>query len=151
MKSGVYRILNTINGKCYIGSAVNIVNRWCEHRKGIKAKSHSQKLQNAFNKYGEDNFVFSIIERCAVEELLSREQYWIDHLDSYKNGYNTRPKAESSLCFNHSKQTKKKMSEPRKEMRRSEETKLKISQSHNERLRKEHEARRAAREAGIYC
>lgn len=97
MRSGIYAILNLINGKCYVGSAVNIQRRWRKHAECMQTKTHSRKLQNALNKYGVGNFKFLTLEHCAEELLLEREQYWIDGLDSYKNGYNTREKAASNL------------------------------------------------------
>ena len=109
MKSGVYRILNIVTGKCYVGSATHIAGRWNKHRKRIKEKTHSRKLQNALNKYGADNFEFSVLEYCEPEECVVREQYWIDFLDSYKNGYNSRPFAESQFGFRHSTESIQKM------------------------------------------
>ena len=123
MKSGVYQIRNIANGKCYVGSSNNISQRWCVHKGRIKNKIHSRKLQNAFNKYGWENFEFHILEHCAPEERAQREQHWIDKLDSFKNGYNTRKTAESQLGFRHSEETRQKM----KGRRHSEEARQKMS------------------------
>ena len=75
MKSGIYKILNIKNGKCYVGSAKRITTRWCKHRRRMEEKTHSRKFQNALNKHGVENFKFSILEYCKPEELLIREQY----------------------------------------------------------------------------
>lgn len=95
MKSGVYRIRNVVNGKCYVGSAANIKCRWSIHLGCLKADKHSRKFQNAWNKYGVGNFEFLIIEYCILENLVTREQHWIDFYDSFRKGYNTRPRAKN--------------------------------------------------------
>ena len=88
---GIYSITNLTNGKLYIGSSNNIYRRWREHKKLLnKNVHHSYLLQNAWNKYGENNFIFEIIEECSEDMLLEREQYYIDLYSSADNyyGYN---------------------------------------------------------------
>ena len=51
-------------------------------------KHNNTYLLQAWNKYGENNFIFTIIERCSKNELNQKEIYWIDKLDSHKSGYN---------------------------------------------------------------
>lgn len=86
---GIYMIRNVVNGKVYVGKSFDIEKRWANHRyelnKGIHVNNH---LQSAWNKYGEGNFEFSIIEECSEDELNNREIYWIKTLDTYHNGYN---------------------------------------------------------------
>lgn len=54
---GVYLIFNLINGKRYVGSSKDIYNRFYEHIHNLNhQKGHNAHLQNAWNKYGEDNF-----------------------------------------------------------------------------------------------
>lgn len=89
--SGVYSITNLKNGKLYIGSSNNIYRRWRDHKNLLKKdKHHSNHLQRAWNKYGEENFIFKILEECNEDILLKREQYYIDLYVSYDNefGYN---------------------------------------------------------------
>lgn len=94
-KSGIYGIKNKLNGKIYIGSASNISKRISNHKKYLRLNSHSNShLQRAWNKYKEKNFEFLIIE--ITNNLLLKEQYWIDEFDSFKKGYNLVPKAGSS-------------------------------------------------------
>ncbi len=99
-------IQNTVNGKCYVGSAVNFGKRWATHTGYLKkVDHHSQKLQRAWDKHGEEAFEFSIIEYIPLtgvksvdrDLLLPREDYWIETLDAVKNGYNVAPKAGSNL------------------------------------------------------
>lgn len=79
-ESGIYAIINTKNGKTYIGSTIDFEGRWKGHkydlRKGVHCNPH---LQNAWNKYGEDAFEFGILE-CLddIEELIKAEQFWMD-------------------------------------------------------------------------
>lgn len=90
-KGGIYMILNTYNNKCYIGSTNNFNRRKNEHFNALRNnKHHSQHLQKSFNKYGEDKFVFIILEKVTKEELTNREIFWVNFkksLDS-KYGYN---------------------------------------------------------------
>ena len=86
---GIYRLLNTITGRSYVGSSVHPRIRGKEHIALLKrGKSHSPKLQNAWNKYGASSFVFEVLESCAREALESAEVRWILALDSVTNGYN---------------------------------------------------------------
>jgi hypothetical protein len=86
----VYRILNTITGKSYVGISHNAKRRKKNHFERLKAGiHHSSKLQNSFNKHGELAFQFEILEQdIPVELSLDRERYWIKTLNSYRNGYN---------------------------------------------------------------
>ena len=108
--SGVYQIRNAINDKIYIGSAVNIQKRWREHISALKKnKHHSRYLQRSWNKYGEKNFEFVILEECepVKETLLEREQFYLDTLSSE---YNISPTAGSRLGAISSEETCKKIS-----------------------------------------
>lgn len=73
--SGIYKIENNINNKIYIGKAKNILKRWKAH-KGFERKRYPNKtLYKAFDKYGIENFDFSIIEKCDEEEFQSKIKY----------------------------------------------------------------------------
>ena len=127
MKTGVYKITNQANDKMYVGSAIDLMNRWYKHKSQLnKNKHHSIKLQRAWNKYGVDNFKFEIIEECDKEKLIEIEQYYIDLYDSYCNGYNSNPTARNMLGFKHSEESKIKMSESAKGKQLSDETKERL-------------------------
>lgn len=101
---GIYSITNTLNGHAYIGSAVNISKRWSKHISDLKNNGHhSGHLQNAWNKYGVDCFEFSILEQCKKEQLIEREQFYID---SEHPEYNIAPTAGSSLGREFSVETR---------------------------------------------
>lgn len=110
--SGIYKIQHINTGKLYIGSAVNIEQRWGEHiRRLRRGNHHSAKLQNAWNKYGSEMFAFSVIELVDdPSKLLEREQYWIDFANAAKSGYNMTPTAGSLLGHKFTEGTKEKMS-----------------------------------------
>lgn len=82
-KSGVYAVKLIDDGRIYIGQSVNIDNRLRNHLSSLRHEHHHNKyLQNAFNKYGENSFSFSIIEMVPVKDLDDREKYWISELSS---------------------------------------------------------------------
>lgn len=126
----IYQIKNKINGKIYIGSAVNFDRRKYHHIYLLNKNIHRNlKLQNSWNKHGEDNFEFYILEKVIEKEnLFCREQHWMDLLGCVENGYNIATIAGSTFGIklknprpiNHSK---------RVGYRHTEETKKKISQS----------------------
>lgn len=94
---GVYEILNTKNGKRYIGSSKELEKRFSQHRASLRNNNHKNNhLQRAFNKYGEENFNFSIIVYCDKSRRIDYEQYWINRLNACnpKNGYNIADEAQ---------------------------------------------------------
>jgi hypothetical protein len=109
-------------------------------------------MQNAWNKYGENLFEFSCVETVNnPEELIEREQFWIDKLKSVQNGFNLRKHARSNLGIKYSEESKQRISDahrgvPLDEERRkrmlgkpvSKETRLKISEAQRGRPRAPH-------------
>ena len=88
---GIYCIENMINHKKYIGQSTDISKRWVYHKNSLNGNYHiNTYLQNAWNKYGANNFKFYILEECEEDKniLNEKEQYWIDNFDSFNNGYN---------------------------------------------------------------
>jgi group I intron endonuclease len=76
---GIYRIKNLKNKKCYYGSSKNIEKRWRTHLNNLKnGKHHNAHLQRSWDKYGEDNFVFELVEECGETILLELEQKYLD-------------------------------------------------------------------------
>ena len=131
MISGIYKITNTRNGKIYVGSSKNLKERIWGHKCMLRKNNHHSKyLQNSYNLYGEEMFLFEIIEKCTKDNLLIREQYWMDFYNSYnrENGYNSRPKAQNNLGLKHSEETKKKIS--------LSKTGTKLSKKHKEKISK---------------
>jgi group I intron endonuclease len=84
MISGIYKIRNIVNGKCYIGSSKNIHKRLLTHRNNLCKGTHKNKhLQNAWNLYGDTSFVFEIVE--LTNKLFEVEQHY---LNTESNLYN---------------------------------------------------------------
>lgn len=109
--SGIYIIRNLINNKVYIGSAKNIRTRINIHKHYLNNnKHHSKKLQYSYNKYY-GNFLVSILEKTSIENLIIREQYWINYFQSYKQeyGFNILKTAGNSIGYKCSEETKKKI------------------------------------------
>lgn len=91
MKAYIYFIINKITGERYVGQTTNFVRRKNEHLSQLKDKTHiNKKLQNAWNKYGENNFIVEKIQydNISKEELNNEEIKYIKQYDSYNNGYN---------------------------------------------------------------
>lgn len=128
--SGIYRIVNKLNGKSYIGSSVRLERRWSEHRLLLRNnKHHSPHLQRSWNKHGEENFAFEII--LDVEDknnLIAWEQIWMDVL---KPEYNICQVAGSRLGAKCSEEARAKMSAAKKGKTHSEETKAKMRRAEN--------------------
>jgi len=77
--SGVYQIRCIPTGKVYIGSAVDLQHRWEQHRRSLRRDDHRNiHLQYAWDKYGEQNFEFSVLEFVEASDLLRAEQEWIN-------------------------------------------------------------------------
>jgi len=126
--SGIYRIRNIVNNKIYIGSAINFNTRWGQHRRLLRRGKHfNSYLQNSWNKYKEDNFIFEIIEECAIEALEGREQFF---LDSTLPSYNLSPVAIRGICSEQQKlEFIKKIKEKNQKHPRTPETILKMIES----------------------
>lgn len=149
-------IQNKVNGKIYIGQSNNIERRHNEHKYSLNNnKEYNKHLQSAWNKYGEDNFEFTILLECEENQLNSYEQYYIFELMSYDNrvgynkqygGGNNKPTEETKSKMSESKkgkshpiseETKNKISKTNigrkggfKDKKHSEETKKKMSEAH---------------------
>ncbi|MGH7974757.1 MAG: GIY-YIG nuclease family protein [bacterium] len=144
----IYSITHISSGKLYIGSTTDIYSRWAIHKCRLKGRNHPNRyLQSAWNKYGESQFEFEIIEEVLdTDKMIGREQYWMDKLQSYNRqvGFNFRVAAQSNIGFKHteetiermrlarlgkypSKKTRQKMSLARLGTHPSEETRKKMS------------------------
>lgn len=74
--------------KVYVGSTVQGKRRVLSHARDLNANRHSNSyLQNAWDQYGESSFVWHVVEECAPEELLMREQWWIGFLRAADRDY----------------------------------------------------------------
>ncbi len=107
----VYTITNTVNGKMYVGYSNKPKGRKIEHWWELKNNIHkNDRLQKAWNKYGEQSFTFEILDTYEEKYLPSMEHYWCNLLQSHnrKYGYNLRPThPENRHCI--AEETRKKI------------------------------------------
>ena len=86
--SGIYKIVNKVNGKYYVGSSRDVLKcRFYEHKRLLTKNKHFNKhLQNSWNVYGESNFEFVLVESCNDDRfsLLKCEQKYLDIAKNYK-------------------------------------------------------------------
>lgn len=110
---GIYRILNRLNGKCYVGQSLDIEARWLDHTDQLKRNwHHSIKLQRAWNKYGKEAFIFEVLQECSEDQLDYLEAFWMTRLDAVDNGYNVIKiyLEDGRIHHQHSEETKRKIS-----------------------------------------
>lgn len=83
-RSGIYRWNNLITGKSYIGSSINLTGRLANYYYAAYVKKRLEKgssiIYSSILKYGYSNFSLDILEYCEPNLLISREQFYIDHL-----------------------------------------------------------------------
>lgn len=79
MTQVIYKIINLVNDKFYVGSTTNKKVRFREHRKQLRGNRHHCKhLQAAWNKYGEEKFTFVVVEEVPIEQNLAQaEDKWL--------------------------------------------------------------------------
>lgn len=110
-KSGIYRWNNKITGKSYVGSSINLANRFSIYfsKKAMLSKLSTRIsiIYSAILKYEHINFSLDILEYCEINLLIEREQYYLDLL---KPDYNILTVANSRLGSIQSEATKMKIS-----------------------------------------
>lgn len=86
-QSGIYAITHIETGRLYVGSSIDIQDRWRHHKNELKKGLHANaRLQNAWKKYGADAFDFTVMETVVEPHLLlSREQSYLDELVPFFN------------------------------------------------------------------
>ena len=128
-KTGIYCLVNLINGQSYIGSSVNIEGRMKSYLNNsfIKSKQNcNMPIIKALSKYGQEHFAVFIIEYIDTNKLTIRETYYITNLLPY---YNVLKQGYSSLGFKHTEETKILLSKLAKNRVHSDKTKALISRA----------------------
>jgi group I intron endonuclease len=121
--NAVYRIVNRINGKFYVGSSSEYEKRKRSHLRLLRKGTHHNKpIQEDFDKHGEDNFYFEVLEKYDVinrDDLFEVEQEYITNSDKellynlYENAFGMSYKGEKNPMFGktHSEEIRRKLSE----------------------------------------
>lgn len=128
---GIYKIINKVNGKYYVGSSLGIFGnngRWVRHQQHLNNNSHPNKhLQNSWNKHTPTEFEIQMVEEVSDGNLLVVEQKYLDVA-----------KTEQHKCYNQSfiadrvemtDETKEKIRNSLMGRKHSDETKHKIKLS----------------------
>lgn len=98
MKKAIYKIENIVNHKIYIGQTINPNKRWKEHKASAKTEKDKYLIHNAIKKYGEENFIFSILE--WTENFNQREKELIKEYNCITpNGYNISSGGENYVMY----------------------------------------------------
>ena len=99
----IYVITNKINKKQYVGQTCQSIHRrWQMHQHDARYKQNQTRpICRALNKYGVDNFIINKLEECDEKDLNEREQYWIQKLDTYNNGYNATLGGDSRRYYDY--------------------------------------------------
>ena len=139
-RAGIYSIVNTVNNKIYIGSAINLSRRFSEHLRELQRNAHyNDHLQKSWNKYGKESFSFNIEYFCNEEDLIVIEQQYIDAYSKkivFDSMYNINPSATSNSGCKHTQKSLDKMRIQQSDQNNgfygkehTEETKLKIGKT----------------------
>lgn len=132
--AAIYRIINKVTGTVYVGQAENVRIRWATHKRCLRRNmnTRNQYIQRAWNKYGEDNFIFEIVFQflpTSRKELqIYLDEAEIKILYEYKeNCYNLMEAGISAMVASDS--TLKKLSEHNKKQWQKPEHRAKISKA----------------------
>lgn len=128
-KTGVYCLVNLINGNFYIGSSINIAVRMGNYLNTTylkNRKNNNMPIIQALLKHGQNNFAVLIVEYVTCDQLAIRETYYILNMLPY---YNVLKQGYSSLGFKHTEATKKMLSELATNRKHSDNTKVLISRA----------------------
>lgn len=110
-ESGIYGIRNLVNGKIYVGSSKNIYKRTYEHIRLLKKEKHTNTyLQKSYSKYGAYNFIIFVIEICDTDNLLQKEDFYINQYNSKDRefGYNLMGINPDDFGYIHTEETRNK-------------------------------------------
>lgn len=111
-KGKIYKIVNKVNHKIYIGCTINsLEKRFYEHLYRCFKTDYKSKLYNSIKKYGVENFVIELVEECDLDILYETEMKYVQKFDSYNNGLNSTYGGEGCLGYIHTPEIRKKISE----------------------------------------
>lgn len=94
---GIYKFTSKITGLSYIGQSIHINTRYNQHLQEAKDDKRQTKWHQALKEQGIENFDFTVLEECDINELNEREIYWINKYNSFYNGYNSTPGGQNKI------------------------------------------------------
>jgi group I intron endonuclease len=106
---GIYTITCIADNKVYVGQSQNIKFRFNIHKSHLRHKKHRNSyLQRAWDKYGENNFIFEVKEICSIGELNDKEVFWIKKLGSNHRdkGFNLTDGGDGVRGYKHTAKDK---------------------------------------------
>lgn len=128
MTGCVYQIRFMGGRGSYIGSTAHFARRKAHHLYLMRAgKHHAVGLQRAFNKYGEEWLLFIVLEECAVDALIDREQAWLDELRGKL--YNRSPSAAAPRGLVKTPEQREKSAKFHRGRKRGDECKARMSRA----------------------
>ena len=111
-RSGIYKCTCLANELEYIGQSNDLLRRKGQHESMLKNNRHYNKhLQHAYNEYGAENFVWSVIEYCPERELDEAEQYYINKYDTHRYGFNQTDGGDGLRGYTQSEEIRTKHAE----------------------------------------
>lgn len=125
-KTGIYCLVNLINGNIYVGSSVNLAIRMRNYLNSTflkNKKNNNMPIVKALFKYGNDNFALLIVEYVDIKDLAVRETHYITHLLLF---YNVLKQGYCSIGYKHTEATKQMLTELAKNRIHSDKTKTLI-------------------------
>lgn len=115
---GIYQIRCLVTNEVYVGGTTNLQQRWYQHRWNLRKGAHtSHRLQQAWTRYGEQSFLFEVVELLTIrDDIGAREEFWVQSTKANAEGFgfNARPTASTNAGIKHSEADRKHQSERRK-------------------------------------
>jgi group I intron endonuclease len=134
---GIYKIVNIVNNKCYIGSSIAIRKRLSDHKRRLRKGQHNNiHMQKAWNKYGETSFSFDILLYCSGNDLFFYEDRAIATfkvLDKV-SGYNCMPARRTDLSGSNYVKFRQQIAETQRKIMQSPDARERISQANKGRI-----------------
>lgn len=148
-KAGVYRWINKVNGKCYVGSSANLGFRLKQYYSNnyLTRKKSVSSISSALIKYGHSNFILEILVHCVPEKsiILKKEQFYID---KFKPEYNILKVAGSPLGYKHTEEALAKMKNRKLSQEHKEQVLIRIlSESHKAKVNEANLGRKNSEES----
>jgi group I intron endonuclease len=140
MARGIYKIINVLNDKFYVGSAVDFARRKREHWNKLRKGTHHNKyLQTAWNKYEEAAFIFAIVTEMGLDDdILQEETKWLkEHVGkeycynlgteaiAFTTGWSGEKNPMWGKTFSHTEEAKAKIAEASSKRIQSKEERVK--------------------------